>query len=84
MKNGLLPVEVDAVVHSRIVEARHVDAKVRLTVDLPAQTLTLSGGPSAHFDIDPFAKECLVHGVDELGYLLDRAADIERYEAKHP
>jgi 3-isopropylmalate/(R)-2-methylmalate dehydratase small subunit len=84
MKNGLLPVEVDAVVHSRIVEARHVDANARLTIDLPAQTLTLAGGPSVPFEIDPFAKECLVHGVDELGYLLDRAADIERYEAKHP
>jgi 3-isopropylmalate/(R)-2-methylmalate dehydratase small subunit len=84
MKNGLLPVEVDAVVHSRIVEARHVDANARLTIDLSAQTLTLGGGPSVRFDIDPFAKECLVHGVDELGYLLDRAADIERYEAKHP
>jgi 3-isopropylmalate/(R)-2-methylmalate dehydratase small subunit len=84
MKNGLLPVEVDGGVHARIVEARHVDPKARITIDLPAQTLGFAGGQSTHFDIDPFAKECLVHGVDELGYLLDRVLDIERYEAKHP
>ena len=83
MKNGLLPVVVDADVHARLVEARHVDPKARLAIDLPAQTLTFAGDQSRHFDIDPFAKECLVHGIDELGYLLDRVTDIERYEAKH-
>jgi 3-isopropylmalate/(R)-2-methylmalate dehydratase small subunit len=86
MKNGLLPVAVDAAVHARLVEARHVDPKARIAIDLPAQTLTLPGvpgGQATRFEIDPFAKECLVHGTDELGYLLDRAADIERYEAKH-
>jgi 3-isopropylmalate/(R)-2-methylmalate dehydratase small subunit len=84
MKNGLLPVVVDADVHARIVEARHVDPKARMTIDLPAQTLTFVGDQSTRFDIDPFAKECLVHGIDELGYLLDRVTDIERYETKHP
>jgi 3-isopropylmalate/(R)-2-methylmalate dehydratase small subunit len=85
MKNGLLPVPVDAGVHARLVEARHKDPHARLTVDLPAQTLALDGtGVLARFEIDPFAKECLVHGIDELGYLLERAPDIERHEAKHP
>jgi 3-isopropylmalate/(R)-2-methylmalate dehydratase small subunit len=84
MKNGLLPVAIDAAAHARIVEARHADARARLRVDLPAQTVALGGTVVARFDIDPFAKECLVHGVDELGYLLDRSADIDRYEAKHP
>jgi 3-isopropylmalate/(R)-2-methylmalate dehydratase small subunit len=84
MKNGLLPVVVDADVHARLVEGRHVDPKARMTIDLPAQTLTFAANQSTHFDIDPFAKECLVHGIDELGYLLDRVTDIERYEAKHP
>ncbi len=84
MKNGLLPVAVDAKAHARIVEARRADPRARLAIDLPAQTVTLGGAIVAKFEIDLFAKECLVHGVDELGYLLDRTADIERYEAKHP
>jgi 3-isopropylmalate/(R)-2-methylmalate dehydratase small subunit len=83
MKNGLLPVAVDAAAHATIVEARHADPKARLSIDLPAQTVSLGGSIVAKFDIDPFAKECLVNGVDELGYLLERRADIERYEAKH-
>jgi len=84
MKNGLLPVAVDAAVHRRIVDARRADARAQLAIDLPAQTLALGGGDAVRFEIDPFAKECLVHGVDELGYLLERSADIERHEAEHP
>jgi 3-isopropylmalate/(R)-2-methylmalate dehydratase small subunit len=71
-------------VHGRVIAARRADPRARLTVDLPAQTLSLGDAPIATFDIDPFAKECLVHGIDELGYLLDRVGDIERYEASHP
>jgi 3-isopropylmalate/(R)-2-methylmalate dehydratase small subunit len=81
LKNGLLPVAVDPSLHARLLEARRADAASRVTIDLPAQTVGLAGGPRAIFDIDPFAKECLVHGVDELGYLLARLPDIERHEA---
>jgi 3-isopropylmalate/(R)-2-methylmalate dehydratase small subunit len=86
MKNGLLPIAVDAAFHARVLEARRANPRAQLAVDLPAQTVTLSGHGGAtavHFEIDPFAKECLVHGIDELGYLLERSPDIERYEAKH-
>jgi 3-isopropylmalate/(R)-2-methylmalate dehydratase small subunit len=82
MKNGLLPVAVDAAFHARLVEARRAHPGARIAVDLPAQTVALEGQAPVRFEIDPFAKECLVHGVDELGYLLERAPDIERYEAK--
>ena len=84
LKNGLLPVVVDPTFHARLVEARKAEPTSRIAVDLPAQTVGLVGGPRALFDIDPFAKECLVHGVDELGYLLARLPDIERHEAQHP
>ena len=85
MKNGLLPVAVDAVFHERLVEARRGEPAARVRVDLPAQTIALTGHPdNRHFDIDPFAKECLVHGVDELGYLLARLEDIHRYESANP
>jgi 3-isopropylmalate/(R)-2-methylmalate dehydratase small subunit len=65
------------------VEARRTNPAARIAVDLPAQTVALATGPSARFEIDPFAKECLVHGIDELGYLLARLEDIERYESTH-
>jgi 3-isopropylmalate/(R)-2-methylmalate dehydratase small subunit len=83
LKNGLLPVVVDAATHERLVEARRVDPSARVTIDLPEQTVVLAGGPRASFDIDRFAKECLVHGIDELGYLLARLPSIERHEREH-
>ena len=84
MKNGLLPVAVGVDFHARLVAARRESPRARIEVDLPAQTVALTGESPVSFEIDPFAKECLVHGVDELGYLLERTAEIERYEAKHP
>jgi 3-isopropylmalate/(R)-2-methylmalate dehydratase small subunit len=83
MKNGLLPVAVDAAFHAQLVEARRANPAARIAVDLPAQSVALQTGPSARFEIDPFAKECLVNGVDELGYLLARLDDIKRYESTH-
>jgi 3-isopropylmalate/(R)-2-methylmalate dehydratase small subunit len=83
MKNGLLPIAVGPEFHARLLEARRANPAAKVAVDLPAQTVGLAGQAPVHFDIDPFAKECLVHGIDELGYLLERSPDIDRYEAKH-
>jgi 3-isopropylmalate/(R)-2-methylmalate dehydratase small subunit len=83
LKNGLLPIAVDAALHRRLLEVRASDPKARITVDVAGQTVGLVGGPPARFDIDPFAKECLVHGIDELGYLLARLPEIERHEKAH-
>ncbi len=83
MKNGLLPIAVDAAFHARLLAARRANPRTQIAVDLPAQTVALAGQPPVRFEIDAFAKECLVHGVDELGYLLERTPDIERYEAEH-
>jgi 3-isopropylmalate/(R)-2-methylmalate dehydratase small subunit len=83
LKNGLLPIAVAPGLHSRLIEARAADASARITVDVAGQTVGLVGGPPSRFDIDPFAKECLVHGIDELGYLLARLPGIERHEKAH-
>jgi 3-isopropylmalate/(R)-2-methylmalate dehydratase small subunit len=82
MKNGLLPVAVGEAFHARLLEARRANPKAQIAVDLPAQTVGLVGEAPVKFEIDPFAKECLVHGIDELGYLLERSADIDRYESQ--
>jgi 3-isopropylmalate/(R)-2-methylmalate dehydratase small subunit len=72
LKNGLLPIAVDAALHRHLIDVRAADALVRITVDVQGQSVGLLGEPPARFDIDPFAKECLVHGIDELGYLVAR------------
>src|SRR5262249_48901628 len=65
-KNGLLPIAIDDAAHARIVAARAADSRLTLRVDLVAQRVAIVGDASASFGfaIDPFAKHCLVHGVD--------------------
>ena len=53
-----------------------------MTISLEDRTISLPGGETASFPIDDFARYCLMNGVDELGYLLARLEDIERYESQ--
>jgi 3-isopropylmalate/(R)-2-methylmalate dehydratase small subunit len=78
LKNGLLPVRVDGPTHGYLVGHPGVE----VAVDLESLTLTLPDGTQAPFPIEPFARRCLLDGVDELGYLLARSADIGRFEAR--
>jgi 3-isopropylmalate/(R)-2-methylmalate dehydratase small subunit len=85
-KNGLLPIALDDAAYARVFEARASAPGLALRVDLPAQRLSISGDASASFPfaIDPFAKHCLVQGLDELGYLLgfeDRITAHERHRS---
>jgi len=81
LKNGLLPIALDAAGYARVLAARAGDAGLVLGVDLVAQQLAL-GGEAFGFAIDPFAKHCLVHGVDELGYLLGFGDRITAHERR--
>jgi 3-isopropylmalate/(R)-2-methylmalate dehydratase small subunit len=68
---------------ARLADASHPlnEAAYQVSIDLPSQTLRLPGGYSTQFPIDPFSKNCLQQGVDQLGYLLGMEADIQRYES---
>ena len=52
----------------------------KLTIDLESTTLTLPTGSAVQFPMEAFARYCLLNGVDELGFLLERIGDIQRYE----
>jgi 3-isopropylmalate/(R)-2-methylmalate dehydratase small subunit len=84
LKNGLLPIVVDGVTHRRLFELHAADPAAKVTVDLAAQTLRLPDGSTVMFPIDGFAKECLLEGVDELGYLMSHLTAIMAYEARTP
>jgi 3-isopropylmalate/(R)-2-methylmalate dehydratase small subunit len=79
LKNSLLPVVVPAEVHAALFKLAE---GATVAIDLAAQTLTLPGGRAVEFPIDPFAKHCLLHGIDELGYIRQQEAAIAAYEAK--
>jgi 3-isopropylmalate/(R)-2-methylmalate dehydratase small subunit len=76
LKNGLLPVVVEEDVHRWLLT--HPGAEVE--VDLEAMSVTLPDGRRAGFAIEAFARHCLLHGIDQLGYLLSKRAEIEAYE----
>jgi 3-isopropylmalate/(R)-2-methylmalate dehydratase small subunit len=77
LKNGLLPITVDEATAQWLLA--HPGAEV--DVDLEKALLRLPTGASVSFPIEAFARHCLLNGVDELGYLLTKLPDIERYEA---
>jgi len=83
LKNGLLPVIVDAAAHRRLMEQLKANPGAHVTIDLATQRLVLPDGEAVAFPIDPFSKTCLINGVDELGYLLGLEEHIRRYEAQH-
>jgi 3-isopropylmalate/(R)-2-methylmalate dehydratase small subunit len=78
LKNGLLPVIVDDATHAWLIA--HPGAEIE--IDLEKSTLTLPDGRSVTFPIDGFARYCLLNGVDELGFLLSKQAEIAAYEAR--
>ena len=84
LKNGLLPIIVDAETQRQLFELVAREPDVELTVDLESQVVHLPGDEDLPFDVDPFSKLMLLKGTDELGYLLGKADAIEAWEAQHP
>jgi 3-isopropylmalate/(R)-2-methylmalate dehydratase small subunit len=78
LKNGLVPVVVDAAT----LEWLKANPGAEVTVDLTSSTLRLPDGRSVTFPIEPFARFCLMQGVDQLGYLLKQDAAISAYEQR--
>ena len=82
LKNSLLPVVVPPDIHQALFAMVEKNPDVRVKVDLAAQTLTLPDGRAVEFPVDPFSKQCLVDGVDELGYILKQQPAIAAFEAR--
>jgi 3-isopropylmalate/(R)-2-methylmalate dehydratase small subunit len=84
LKNGVLPIVIDAATHDRLFQILASDPDAQLTVDLAEQGILLPDGSTLEFDIDPFAKRMILAGTDELGYLLAKDPEISAWEASHP
>ncbi len=76
LKNGLLPVRVDAATHTWLL----ANPGVEIEIDLESRTLTLPDGKRVPFPIEPFARHCLLNGVDQLGYLHSQRPAIDAFE----
>ncbi|WP_029906135.1 3-isopropylmalate dehydratase small subunit [Prevotella sp. 10(H)] len=84
LNNGVLPVVVSPEFLSEIFTSVTADSKATLTIDLEKQTITNNAtGKSETFDINPYKKECLMKGLDDIDYLLSKKDMTEEYENEH-
>ncbi len=79
LKNGVVPIVIDEVSHADLLR----QPGLTLVVDVEKLTVSWPGG-EALFNLEPFARHCLIEGVDELGYLVSQEALISSYEDAHP
>lgn len=82
LKNSLLPVVVPSDVHATLFALVEKDPQIIVSVDLASQKLNLPDGRSIDFPVDEFSKQCLLDGVDELGYILKNEPAIAAFEAR--
>ncbi len=80
LKNGLLPVVLPTDVVDDLLPSLRGQS---LKVDLESQLVTLPDGAGHHFDIDPFARHCLLNGIDELDYTLSLMQEIAAFERSY-
>jgi len=76
LKNGFLPVVVDQATSDWLL----TNPGAEVTINVAETTLALPNGTRVKFPLEAFSRYCLLNGVDELGFLLDRRAQIEAYE----
>lgn len=80
LKNGVLTVVLPQETVTNILDVLSLTQEIRMEIDLENQTVRLPGGCSVGFDIDPFAKQCLRDGLDELAYTLSQIDRIVAFE----
>ncbi len=81
LRNGLLPITVDAPSHEACLQA--ADAGAEFVIDLDSNSVT-AGSLSFGFNIDSFARNCLLQGIDDLEFILQHEAEIAAYEQDRP
>ncbi|MFC5741508.1 3-isopropylmalate dehydratase small subunit [Dyella tabacisoli] len=79
LKNGLLAILIDHAEHRWLLDHPGIE----LTIDVREQYIALPDGGRIQFQLEPFARHCLLNGVDQLGYLLQHAEAIGVYEKTH-
>ena len=81
-KNGILPIVLPKEDVAKLFDDAERGANAVITIDLEKQEITGPDGGRLHFEIDPFRKHCLLNGLDDIGLTLQKAAEIDTYEAR--
>jgi 3-isopropylmalate/(R)-2-methylmalate dehydratase small subunit len=83
LNNFVLPAQVSDGFLTEIFNVIAANPHTLLTVDLEAQTITLENGLSETFPINPYKKQCLMNGYDDIDYLLSLKEEIRAFDAAH-
>ena len=81
-KNGILPLILDDAVINTLFKEVELAPGYELTVDLERQCISTPTGEVIVFDVDPFRKDCLLNGLDDISITLDLADEIRAYEKR--
>jgi 3-isopropylmalate/(R)-2-methylmalate dehydratase small subunit len=81
-KNGLLPIVLDEHQVATLFEEVHASPGYQLTIDLPRQVVVKPDGTELPFEVQAFRKECLIHGLDDIGLTLRHQDKIKAFEAR--
>ena len=79
-KNGILAIRLDEAIVDELFSLVEQQAGFKLTVDLPAQTISYPDGKTISFEVDAFKKHCLIEGLDDIGLTLQQTDEIKAYE----
>jgi 3-isopropylmalate/(R)-2-methylmalate dehydratase small subunit len=82
-KNGIILCRLSDEEVETLIQRSTANPAHKITVNLEAQTVTDDQGFSAHFDIEPFRKHCLLNGLDDIGLTLLHTDSLNAYEIKH-
>ena len=82
-KNGMLPIKLPAEQVEELFQRTRRTPGYQLTIDIEQQTISDDAGLRLEFQVDPFRRECLLKGLDEIGLTLQHEDKIRAYEARH-
>ena len=83
LKNGILPIAMSAAQVDTLFAQLYAEEGYRLVIDLEACNLILPGGDIWPFEVDPFRRDCLLKGLDDIGITLERSEAIKAFEQGH-
>ena len=80
-KNGILPIKVTPEQRDALMADANDSENLHLSIDLVNQTISRPNGASISFDVEPFRKQCLLDGLDDIGLTLEKNAEIDAFES---
>lgn len=79
-KNGILPIQVSAADREALMADAADTENPQLSIDLVEKTISRPNGVVIHFDLDPFRRQCLLDGLDDIGLTLEKSAAVDSFE----